>query len=385
VDLHDSPAQAQFRAGLRAWLHHRLPGNSAGTPARPNPQQLLEWSKLLYDAGYASLTWPVEYGGRGLPPVYLGIFAEECALAGTLDQLNLIGLNMVGPTLIRYGTPAQQERHLARILAGDHIFCQGFSEPEAGSDLAAVRTRADPKPGGFVINGEKLWSSYAPIADFCLLLTRTNQDVPKHRGLTCFLLDLRAAGVQVRSLRQINGDSDFGQITLTDVQVTDDCAVGEVDGGWQVALTTLAHERTTFGVTLIARLSVQFDRLLATIRATGRADDPATRASVTQLHIELQALRYTGYRALTTLQRTGAPGPESSVLKLQWSQTHQRLTTLAMDLLGPEAALDGSDAFWSGYWQGQLLRSRGNTIEGGTSEILRGIIAEHVAGLPRSR
>ncbi len=386
VDLYDSPPQADFRAALRAWLHERLPAAPAGAaPAAPGAQDLLGWSKLLHGAGYTGLTWPVAYGGRGLSPVYQGIFAEECAAAGAPEQVNVIGLNMVGPTLIRYGTPAQQERHLDAILAGDHIFCQGFSEPEAGSDLAAVRTRARPVPGGYVLDGEKLWSSYAPLADFCLLLARTDHDAPKHRGLTCFLVDMRTEGLSVRPLRQINGEADFGQIMLRGVGVDDGCVVGAVGDGWSVALTTLAHERGTFGITLTARLAAQFDRLLATVRATGHAGDPLVRADVAQLYVELQALRWTGYRALTALSRTGEPGPESSVLKLHWSDTHQRLTALAMRVLGPEAALDGADAFWSGYWQGQLLRSRGNTIEGGTSEILRGLIAERVADLPRSR
>jgi len=339
----------------------------------------------LHEAGFAGLTWPTEFGGRGLSPIYQGIFAEESALANAPDHLNVIGLNMVGPTLIRYGTAAQQQRHLGPILTGDQIFCQGFSEPAAGSDLAAVRTRARPVSGGYVLDGEKLWSSYASLADFCLLLACTDPDLAKHRGLTCFLLDLRTDGVEVRPLRQINGESDFGQIILSGVRVADDCVLGDVNAGWPVALTTLANERGTFGITLTARLSVQFDRLLATVRATGNQADPHVRAEVAQLYIELNALRWTGYRALTSLQHTGEPGPESSVLKLQWSQTHQRLTKLAMRLLGPQAMLDGGDAFWSGYWQRQLLRSRGNTIEGGTSEILRGVIAERIAGLPRSR
>ncbi|SCG46996.1 Acyl-CoA dehydrogenase [Micromonospora echinaurantiaca] len=384
VDLNDSTEQAAFRAGLRAWLRERLP-EPAPDGAPGDPAALRDWTKQVHAAGYAGLTWPVAYGGRGLSPVHQGIFAEECALAGAPEQLNVIGLNMVGPTLIRYGTPAQQERHLAAILAGDDVFCQGFSEPEAGSDLAAVRTAARRVPGGFVVDGEKLWSSYAPLADHCLLLARTGPDGPRHRGLTCFLLDMRATGVTVRPLRQINGAAEFGQILLAGVRVGDDCVVGEVDAGWAVAMTTLAHERGTFGITLNARLSVQFDRLLATVRATGHADDPLVRDEVAQLHVEVQALRWTGYRALTGLQRTGEPGPESAVLKLHWSHVHQRVCDLAVRLLGERAALDGADAYWAGYWQGQLLRSRGNTIEGGTSEILRGLIAERVAGLPRWR
>ena len=375
MDLHDSAEQAQFRAGLREWLRRQPAGQT----------HMGSWNKALHEAGYAGLTWPQRYGGRGLSPVYQGIFAEECALADAPDQLNVIGLNMVGPTLIRYGTDTQQKKHLNAILAGEHIFCQGFSEPEAGTDLASIRTRARPTADGWVIEGEKLWSSYASFADYCLLLARTDPEVAKHRGITCFLLDMRTPGVTVRPLRQINGESDFGQIILENAFVPHECVVGPVDNGWQVALATLAHERGTFGITLTARLSVQFGRLLATVREMGKQDDPLVRDEVARLHVELSALRWTGYRALTSLEETGEPGPESSVLKLQWSQTHQRLTKLALRLLGPGALLDGAGSYWDGYWQAQVLRSRGNSIEGGTSEILKGVIAERIAGLPRSR
>jgi alkylation response protein AidB-like acyl-CoA dehydrogenase len=385
MDLYDSPGQSRFRAGLRTWLAERLPTGPGTPPGRLDPARLREWAKPLDQAGYAGLTWPVEHGGRGLHPVYQGIFAEEWAAAGAPELPTVIGLHMVGPALIRYGRPEQRQRHLAAIRSGDQIFAQGFSEPAAGSDLAAVQTRAEPVPGGFVVNGEKLWSSYAPLADYCLLLARSDPDLPKHRGLSCLLVDLRGPGVQVRPLRQINGEADFGSINFSGVRVGEDCLVGERSGGWPVALTTLAHERGSFAITLVARLSVQLDRLVATAGATGRAGDPIVRQQLAQLHVERQALRFTGYRALSGGPPNGDPGPESAMLKLQWSHTHQRLTALALELLGPEAVLDGEDAFWSGYWQGQRLRSRGNTLEGGTSEILRGLIAERVAGLPRSR
>lgn len=385
MDLLDSPAQARFRTELRAFLRERLPVQEGGKPLPRLASGLREWSKPLYEAGYAGLTWPVEFGGRGLSADYQAIFAEECTLAGAPDELGVIGLHMVGPTLIRHGTAQQQERHLPAILRGDHIFCQGFSESEAGSDLSAVRTRAVADGDSFVITGEKLWSSYATMADHCLLLARTDPARAKHEGLTCFVIDLRAPGVEVRPLRQINGESDFGRIVLTEARVGPDAVVGAVDDGWQIAMTTLAHERGTFGITLIARLTLQFRRLLATVRATGMAQDPATRSAVAQLHVEVTGLRDLGYRALASVARHGRPGPESSALKLQWSHTHQRMTALAMQVLGPEAILDGDDAFWSGYWPAQRLRSRGNTIEGGTSEIIRSLIAERVAGLPRSR
>ncbi|WP_422768914.1 acyl-CoA dehydrogenase family protein [Plantactinospora sp. WMMC1484] len=366
MDLRDSPEQARFRADLRAWLAATDPDVEAR-----------EWGTRLHEAGYAGLTWPVAHGGRGLTPAHQGIFAEECALAGVPDHPNVIGLNMVGPTLIRFGS-AEQQRQLSRILSGERLFCQGFSEPAAGSDLAAIETRAVASAGGYRVTGEKLWSSYAPQAHYCLLLARTDPTAERHSGLTCFLLDVQTPGVTVRPLKMITGETGFGQILLDNVWLSDADVVGEPGAGWKVALTTLAHERGTFGITLTARLAVQFGRLVETVRDVGRADDPRVRQTLGRLAIDLEGLRQTGYRALSTLEKRGVPGPESTVLKLRWSQVHQRLCAYAAELARRHPS-------WSAYWQRQRLRSRGNSIEGGTSEILRGIIAEHVAGLPRSR
>ncbi len=380
--LGDSQDEAEFRAQLRDWLSGQIP---AGVPQVWDSERLRAWSKSLYQAGYAGLSWPVEHGGRGLPAAYQAIYAEESALAGAPDHVNVIGLNMVGPTIIRYGTEAQQATFLPRILSGEMIFCQGFSEPDAGSDLASVRTRARAHPAGYQVDGEKVWSSYAHLADYCLLLVRTDPEEAKHRGLTCLLMDMRAPGVQVRPLRELSGDTDFNQVILTDVLIGADSVLGPVGDGWRVAMTTLAHERGTFGITLTSRLSAELDRLVQTVLALGAESDAVVRKEIAELHVQLQGLRFTGYRALAELQRTGEPGAESSILKLGWSMANQRLTALALRVLGPDAALNGPQAFWSGYWQQQHLRSRTNSIEGGTSEILRGIVAERVLGLPRSR
>jgi alkylation response protein AidB-like acyl-CoA dehydrogenase len=380
--LGDSPEQAAFRAELRAWLSAHAPHREA-VPRRYETEELLAWSKALHEAGYAGLTWPVACGGRALAPAHQAVFAEESALAGSPDHINVVGLNMAGPTIIRYGTAAQRAL-LPRILSAEALFCQGFSEPEAGSDLAAVHTRAAPVSGGYVIDGVKLWSSYAHLADYCLLLARTDPGAPRHRGLTCFLLDMRSPGVRVRPLREMSGDSDFTEIVLTGVRVPGEAVLGPVDGGWEVALTTLAHERGTFAMTLVARLSAELGRLVCTARVLGAAGDPWVRREIAAVHVELQGMRFTSYRSLAALQRTGAPGPESSILKLRWSLANQRLTALAVRLLGGRGAEDGAAAFWGGYWQRQLLRARTSTIEGGTSEILRGIVAERVLGLPRS-
>ncbi|WP_027659495.1 acyl-CoA dehydrogenase family protein [Salinispora fenicalii] len=380
MDLRDTEDQAAFRTELRAWLAVQVPRFAVdGSGTTPG------WTKALHTAGYTGLTWPTRYGGRGLSPTYQGIYAEESALAEAPDHINVIGLGMVGPTIVEHGTPQQQIRFLEPILSGEMVFCQGFSEPDAGSDLAAVRTRAVATTGGWRVTGEKVWSSYAHQADWCLLLARTQPGSERHPGLTCLLVDMRSPGVQVLPLRQNTGDSDFNQIVLTDAFVPTDCVLGPVGEGWQIAMTTLAHERGTFGITLTARLSVEFGRLVRTVRELGLTGDPTVRAEIADLHVHLQGLRWTGYRAMSMLNRTGRPGPESSILKLHWSVTNQRLAAFALRLLGPAGILDSPDSSAAGHWQHLRLRSRANSIEGGTSEILRGIIAERVLGLPRTR
>jgi alkylation response protein AidB-like acyl-CoA dehydrogenase len=241
-----------------------------------------------------------------------------------------------------------------------------------------------------VVNGQKVWSSYAHIADWCILVVRTDPEADRHRGLSYLLVDMHSPGVEVRPLRQITGDPEFNEIYFTDVRVPRESILGKPGDGWSVAMTTLLHERGTLGFSLTARLEALLRRLVETARTTRPdgvrpADDPLVRDQIAGLAIDLQALRFTNYRALTTLVRTGVPGPEGSIAKLHWSEANQRLGKLAIEILGPQGRLDGDDGFWSGFWAYQQLRSRGNTIEAGTSEILRNIIAERVVGLPRSR
>jgi alkylation response protein AidB-like acyl-CoA dehydrogenase len=292
---------------------------------------------------------------------------------------------MAGPTIIAHGTDEQKSRYLSPILSGEDVWCQGFSEPGSGSDLASLRTRAVPDGDQFIVNGQKVWSSFAHIADYCILLTRTDSDVPKHQGITYLLVDMHSPGVEVRGLRQITGDPEFNEIFFTDVAVPRENALGEVNGGWKVAMTTLLHERGTLGFALTSRLEVATRKLILLAKETGAADDPMIRDRLAQQWIELQGLKVTNYRALTTLVKTGVPGPEGSIAKLYWSESNQSLTKLALQILGPQSQLDEGDGVWNGYWQYEQLRSRGNTIEAGTSEVLRNIIAERVLGLPRSR
>jgi alkylation response protein AidB-like acyl-CoA dehydrogenase len=385
--LGDTDDQRDFRTGLRQWLRGRIPPEDRDTIRAPQLDELRTWTKSLNEAGYAGLTWPVEWGGRGLPPTYQAIYAEESALVEAPDHVNVIGLNMVGPTVIRYGTDEQRRTLLPRILSGDAVFCQGFSEPDAGSDLAAVRTQArlSDDGGHYVVNGEKVWSSYAHVADHCLLLARTDAAAAKHRGLSCFVLDMRSHGVEVRPLRQLSGDADFNQILLNDVIVPATDLLGPPGEGWRVALTTLAHERGTFGITLTTRLSVQLSRLVRLAVRLGADRDTQVRRTVADLAVRVQALRYTGYRALTALEQTGEVGPESSILKLRWSLLNQRVGAVALDLLARRPLPEPERSEQLAYWRRHRLRSRANSIEGGTSEILRGIVAERVLALPRSR
>ena len=388
MDFHDTPDEAAFRKELRAWISDNLPDGwreSAPMSGRMDESVSREWSKRLYDAGYAGLTWPKEYGGQDAPYTHQAIFLEESARAETPEHIGVIGLGMAGPTIIAHGTDEQKSAHLSKILSGEEVWCQGFSEPGSGSDLASLRTRAEDAGDHYVVTGQKVWSSFAHIADYCILVVRTDPSAAKHKGITYLLVDMHADGVEVRPLVQVTGDPEFNEIFFNDVKVPKTNVVGEANEGWGVAMTTLLHERGTLGFALTARLEVLVAKLIILAKETGAHDDLLIRDRVAQQWIELQALKFTNYRALTTLMRTGVPGPEGSIAKLHWSESNQRLGKLALEILGHRAQLDGDDAVWSGYWQYQQLRSRGNTIEAGTSEILRNIIAERVLGLPRSR
>ena len=393
MDFRDTADEAEFRGALRTWLHENLPSDWADRPpavGRWDEAFTREWTRKLYDGGYVGLTWPKEYGGGGAPHTYQGIYLEETARIGAPDHIGVIGLGMAGPTIIAWGTDEQKKRYLQPLLSGEEVWCQGFSEPGSGSDLAGARTRAELDGDEWVVNGQKVWSSYAHIADWCILVVRTDPEAEKHRGLSYLLVDMHAPGVEVRPLRQITGDPEFNEVFFTDVRVPRDSILGNPGDGWNVAMTTLLHERGTLGFALTAALERQVFNLIKLAKkrrpdGTRAADDPVVRDRVAQQWIDLQALRFTNYRSLTSLQKTGVPGPEGSVAKLHWSETNQRLTKLALSLEGLASQLDGEGGIWDGYWQYQQLRSRGNTIEAGTSEVLRNIIAERVVGLPRSR
>jgi alkylation response protein AidB-like acyl-CoA dehydrogenase len=389
VDFRDTPEEAAFRAELRAWLHDHWAGREL-EGGRGDFELMRAWGAKLYDAGYVGLTWPPEYGGRGLSPTYQAIYLEEIARANAPGHPGVIGLNMAGPTIIAWGTGEQKQRYLKPLLNGEEIWCQGFSEPGSGSDLAAARTSAVLDGDHWVVNGQKVWSSYAHKADWCILVVRTDPEAPKHAGLSYLIVDMHTPGVTVRPLHQITGDPEFNEIFFDDVRVPRDSILGEPGDGWKVAMTTLLHERGTLGFALSAELERMVNQLITLVKEHGPdgrrpADDPLIRDAVAREWIEMQSLRFTNYRSLTTLLETGIPGPEGSGVKLAWSEANQRLTSLAQSVFGLYAQVTGDAAPWNGFWQYWQLRSRGNTIEAGTSEILRNIIAERVLGLPKGR
>jgi alkylation response protein AidB-like acyl-CoA dehydrogenase len=391
MDLSFSPAEERFRAELRAWLSANSPG--------PEPAALDDWvrygkawQRRLYEAGWCGLHWPSEYGGRGATIIEQIIFQEEMARAKAPLLINLAGLTMGGPVLIQHGTEAQKKRHLKSILSAEEIWCQGFSEPNAGSDLAALKTRAVLDGDSFVVNGQKVWTSFARYADWCMLLARTNVDAPKHRGITFLLVDMHSPGVTVRPLRQISGDEDFNEVFFEDVRVPRENAIGEIDRGWDIAITTLMHERQTLTFSRQLQSKVALQDLLALSRRfpspeRPAARDPVLRQKLVGAFIDSHAMRYTSLRNLTRALRGGAPGPEGSIEKLFWSEMYQRQLETALELLGPHAQLmEGSPrAVSEGVWPHLFLYSRGRTIAAGSSEIQRNIIAERVLGLPRER
>ena len=331
--------------------------------------------------GWLALGWPREYGGQARSTMDQLIFTDEAAVAGA--PVPFLTINSVAPTIMAFGTEEHKARYLAPILSAEEIWCQGFSEPDAGSDLAGVRTSSRFESGHFVVDGQKVWSSFAHLSDWCILLTRSDPESTRHAGLTYLIVDMHAPGVEVRPLKQMTGEAEFNEIFFTGVRVPADNLLGGVGGGWQVAMTTLLHERGTLGFALQAALEMQVRKVIALARDRGA--DQLQRDRIAREWIEMQAVRFTNYRSLSALMKTGLPGPEGSISKLVWSEANQRITKLALELLGPDAALSDGNAPYGGYWQYQQLRSRGNTIEAGTSEVLRNIVAERVLGLPKSR
>ena len=397
MDFSLTPDQEAFRERVRSWLDQNIPRDwmrrAKGTSEVPRPeayQLLREWQHRLHDAGFVGLTWPKESGGQGLSFVEEMILQQEMALQKAPPILNILGVGMAGPTIIAWGTDEQKKRYPPKILSAEEIWCQGYSEPNAGSDLASLQTRAVKDGDSWIINGQKVWTSLAHIADWMMLLARTDPDVEKHKGITYFLLDMKLPGVTVKPLRQITGDAEFNEVFFDNVRVHESQVLGGVGNGWSVGLTTLMYERLALGFGLQVRLRIALDALVEMARLVEKGGrpttkDPVLRQKIAQLWIETESLKYTGARAITRLLRGELPGPEASAGKMVWVDVHQRLQELAMEIEGPYAQLvAGSDrAVENGVWQYSFLRSRANSIEGGTTEIQKNIIGERVLGLPK--
>ena len=397
MDFSLTPDQEAFRLRVRSWLETNIPGDwlrgSMDGSQLPGPEVyrfLRSWQRALYDAGFVGLTWPKEYGGQGLTFMEETILQEEMALRKAPPILNILGVGMAGPTIIAYGTEQQKKRYPTKILSCDEVWCQGYSEPNAGSDLASLQTRAVQDGDHWVINGQKVWTSLAHMADWMMLLARTDPDAPKHKGITYFLLDMKRPGVTVKPLRQITGDAEFNEVFFDNVRVHESHVLGGVNDGWRVGLTTLMYERLALGFGLQVGLRIALDRLVDMARHLEKGGrpttrDPVLRQKIAQLWIETESLKVTGARAITKLLRGELPGPEASAGKMVWVDVHQRLQELALEIQGPHAQLvAGSDrAIENGLWQYSFLRSRANSIEGGTTEIQKNIIGERVLGLPK--
>ena len=394
MDLQYTPQDEAFRQTVRAWLAEHLPTRKLDTI-----EERKAWHRKLYEAGYLGMGWPREYGGRDARPMEQAIVGEEMARVNAPSPINGLGIAIVGPTLIHHGSEEQKNRYIQRILTAEEIWCQLYSEPNAGSDLASLRCRAERVDGHFIVNGQKVWTSGGYHSDWGLLLARTDQEAPKHQGISCLFVDMHSPGVDVRPLRQISGSAEFCEVFFDDVRVPVENLVGELHRGWQIAQTTLSYERGGNTLSRVTRHQATFARLLdvaGTLRRDGKRaiDDPLVRQRLGRMYAEVEVLRYGSLRILSRLERGGRPGPESSIAKLYYSELDKRLQELVQDILGPygqlvdgipdELALEASTPDGeAGSWAYSFIWSRAGTIYAGSSEIQKNIIGERVLGLPK--
>jgi alkylation response protein AidB-like acyl-CoA dehydrogenase len=385
MHIGDSPDEAAFRAEARAWLAANAEPRVPGTVPEPveladHVKRCKEWQATLFEGGWAGITWPTAFGGRGLSAIQSAIFAEEQARFDVSVGAFAVSIGMVGPTLMAHGTPEQQHRFLEPMLRGDHVWCQLFSEPGAGSDLASLATRAVLDGDTWVVNGQKVWTSFGQFADYGILLARTDPDVPKHAGITYFVVDMRTPGIEVRPLTQITGVAHFNEVFLTDVRIPAENVLGAVGDGWKVASTTLASERAFIGS---GGGSWTVPELIEVARRTGRTADPVVRQALMRAHCRAAALTYLGYRMRTAMSLQRMPGPEMLVMKLFLARHWSATLDTALEVLGAEGLLWGDDALDDGRWQQSLLSQFAVRLGGGTDEVQHNIIGERGLGLPR--
>lgn len=385
MDLTLPPGVLDFGAEVRRWLDLHLSdevreaARGRGGDEDSRFEVLRRWNALLVDAGYGAVAWPSAYGGRDAEPVEEMVFNEEMADAGAPGPVNAIGVANIGPAIMAVGTDAQKERFLRPMLRGDEIWCQGMSEPDAGSDLASLRTRAVLDGDHFVVTGQKTWTSEGHRAGWCQLYVRTDPEAPKHKGISALLVDMRTPGIEARRITTMAGDTPFSELYFDEARIPASALLGELHGGWRVATTTLGFERAG-----VVKLHTMVRRKLERLRSElseldpagdGIRADPRVRDRLARRHTEIECLRLLALRAVSGAQRGGVPGPEGSLAKLRWSLADQALTTTAADVLGAGALLDG--------WAHDLCASRSLTIAGGTTEINKNILADRVLGLPR--
>ena len=388
MDLRFTETEQAFRAELRSWLAATLPT----LPPKPSREDWparrdydTHWQRLLFDAGYAGINWPEEYGGRGATPTEHLIFLEESERAkAPYVGVNFVGLLHAGPTLIAEATPEQQKAHLPRILRGEEVWCQGFSEPNAGSDLAALRCRAVRDGDDYVISGQKIWTSHAEVADFCELLVRTDPDAPKHKGISWLIVPMDTPGIEIRPLRTLVGSTEFSEVFFTDVRVPVANRVGDENDGWRVTMVTLSFERGTAFVSDVVNSMVMLHDVAEHARKNGQWDDESVRRDVGHLAAELDALWMLIKRNVSEATRNGVPGAGASVFKLRYSELRLRVGDLAVRVLGRgSVAMSDLAGAGSGFLVEDRLNSLSYTIAAGTSQIQRNIIAERILGLPK--
>lgn len=397
MDFEDTPAEAAFRQEVRAWINANAPKHledelrrasfgSNGVSTEDPIAAGKAWQKKKAEAGWACLHWPKEYGGAARTPIERVIWGQEEGPYAALTGVFTIGHGMCGPTVMAWASEEHKRKLLPPLASGEHIWCQLFSEPASGSDLAGLRTRAvkaDDGSGDWIINGQKIWTSGAQYSDWGLLITRTNPDVPKHKGLTMFFLSMKSPGVEVRPIKQANGASSFNEVYFTDVRIPDSQRLGAVGQGWEVSLTTLMNERLSIG----SGMSTGFPELFrfcmeAEIDGRPAVEDSSVRSKLAQIAVKQSGLKYTGMRAISALSKGETPGPENSIGKLVAGATMQDLAIFALDLQGESGVLWNEDSPQQGRFQAMLMRSPATRIEGGSDEILRNIIGERVLGLP---
>jgi alkylation response protein AidB-like acyl-CoA dehydrogenase len=397
MDFEDTVEEAAFRTQVRAWIDANAPRHleeelkrasfgSNGVVSEDPIAAGKAWQKKKAEAGWACLHWPKEYGGAARTPIERVIWGQEEGAYAALTGVFTIGHGMCGPTVMSWASEEHKRKLLPPLASGEHVWCQLFSEPASGSDLAGLRTRAvkaDDGSGDWIINGQKIWTSGAQYSDWGLLITRTNPDVPKHKGLTMFFLDMKSPGVEVRPIKQANGQSSFNEVYFTDVRIPDNQRLGEVGQGWEVSLTTLMNERLSIG----SGMSTGFPELFrfcmeAEIDGRPAVEDSAVRSRLAQIAVKQSGLKYTGMRAISALSKGEIPGPENSIGKLVAGATMQDLSMFALDLQGEAGVVWDEDSPQQGRFQAMLMRSPATRIEGGSDEILRNIIGERVLGLP---